>query len=120
MAHEQTTHGSGGYEKRDVNVRNLVLVTIICIIIVVVAAIWVRSFFTRVTEETVYQMVLKPGSLTLQELRTHEDEALNKYRIIDITKGIYQIPIDSAMVILSREAAASSARPVTLPEKVHY
>jgi len=109
MAHDKNTHSSGGYEKRDVSVRNLVLITIVCVIVVVVSMIWVKSFFTQVTEETVYQMVLKPGSLTLQELRAREDEALNKYRIIDLGKGVYQIPIDSAMAILAREASRGPA-----------
>lgn len=109
MAHDKKAHGSDGYEKRDVSIRNLVLITVICVIVVVVSMIWVKSFFTQVTEETVYQMVLKPGSLTLQELRAREDEALNKYRIIDLGKGVYQIPIDSAMAILAREASRAPA-----------
>jgi hypothetical protein len=109
MAHDTNAQGSGGYEKRDVNVRNLVLITIGCVIAVVASMVWVKSYFTQVTEETVYQMVLQPGSLTLQELRAREDEALNKYRIIDLGKGVYQIPIDSAMAILAREATRGPA-----------
>ena len=109
MAQQKAAHGSSGYEKRDVNVRNLVLIAVICVVIVVAAMFWVWTYFVRVTEETVYQMVLRPGSLTLQELRAHEDEALNKYRIIDLGKGIYQIPIDSAMALVAREASRGPA-----------
>lgn len=109
MAQQNTAHGSSGYEKRDVNVRNLVLIAVTCVVVVVAAMFWVWTYFVRVTDETVYQMVLRPGSLTLQELRAREDEALNKYRIIDLGKGIYQIPIDSAMAIVAREASRSPA-----------
>ena len=58
MAHDKNAHGSGGYEKRDVSVRNLVLITIICVGVVVVSMVCVKSFFTLVADETVYQMVL--------------------------------------------------------------
>ncbi|PWB73658.1 hypothetical protein C3F09_04960 [candidate division GN15 bacterium] len=105
MAQEPASYSPSGYEKRDVNIRLIVLVTVVCVAVIVASLFWIKSFFTRVTEETVYQMVLKPGSLTLKELRAHEDQALSTYQIIDRSKGIYQIPIDSAMAILARERA---------------
>lgn len=100
----QQTPPSAGYEKRDVNVRNLILIAVLCVVIIVVAVAWVRVYFIKISEEEIYQSVLKPGSITLQELRAKEDNVLNTYRIIDPSKGIYQIPIDRAMELLADEA----------------
>lgn len=111
MTQQHAAHESGGYDKQDVSIRRLVLISVMCMVVIVVASIWVRSYFIQVTEETIYEMVLKPGSLSLQELRTREDDVLNNYRIIDSTKGIYQIPIDSAMAIVAREAATRLTKP---------
>ncbi len=37
----------------------------------------------------------------LKQLRAREKEALTSYKLLDSGKGIYQIPIDSAMKILT-------------------
>lgn len=39
----------------------------------------------------------------LARLRTREKEGLTSYKLLDAEKGIYQIPIDSAMKILMDE-----------------
>jgi len=105
MAQQETPHGSDGYEKRDGNIRKRALIAVICIVATIAGIFLVRSYIIRATEEPVSQLAPKPGALTLQELRAREDDVLSEYRVVDPAKGIYQIPIDSAMAIIAREAA---------------
>ena len=101
------THSDSGYEKRDVNVLKLGLIALVCVILLASAAGWVWTYFVRVSEETMYKTQLQPGSLTLDQLRAHEDSVLYRYGIVDTAAGTYQIPIDSAMKLLAAEAGKS-------------
>ena len=101
----QITHGSGeGYEKRDVNVRMTLLVAIIIVVFIGVCLVYLSDQFTRDKEEMVYDMVLKPQSVTLRELRASETQTLTSYKLLDPAKGIYQIPIERAMQLMADEA----------------
>ncbi len=93
-----------GYEKKDVNAgRILMFVGLTAAILVVI--IWLLSdYFTATTEEQIYEAQLKPESAALRELRAREEETLGSYKLLDSTKGTYQIPIDRAMKVMAEEA----------------
>ncbi len=101
------THGASGYEKQDVNILKLSLIALVCLIILIASASWVWTYFARVSEETIYQFQLKPGSLTLDQLHAREDSVLTGYRILNADSGKYQIPVDSAMKLLAAESGKS-------------
>ena len=96
---------SGGYEKRDVNVKNIAWFTLISIIVLAILLVMVNEWFIKTKEDLYYEMVLKPKNPELSKLRAHEDSVMNSYGIADST-GAFRIPIDSAMALVAAEAAA--------------
>lgn len=99
-----------GYEKQDASVRSLVGVIVVSVIVLVIAVVILYDYFISVREEVVYENVLQPESPDLKKLHAAEAEVLTSYRLLDSTKGTYQVPIDSAMALLAREAAGTQAR----------
>jgi hypothetical protein len=98
-----------GYEKRDLNARLIVIVALIALILLAASVYVVDEFFQISKEEQIEKVVLQPVSAQLRELRSHEDEVLSTYQVIDATNGIYQIPIDRAMEILANQAYQNQA-----------
>lgn len=95
---------SSGYEERDVNIGRIALIGIGCVIILAVSLFLVDQYFIITKEKDIQEVVLKPQSVTLRELRSREDEILNSYKLMDTSKGIYQIPISRAMDLLAQNA----------------
>jgi hypothetical protein len=93
-----------GYETHDLSVRLIVVVALIAILFLVGAAYLINEIFMISKEKLIEDVVLKPVSVPLRELRSHEDEVLNSYKVIDADDGIYQIPIQKAMEILANRA----------------
>jgi cytoskeletal protein RodZ len=96
--------GSGGYEKKDVNVKVIILVAVIIIALIVVFIAWIDSLYQVTRDETIQTNVLAPQSDTLMELRAHEAQVLNSYKLLDASTGKYQIPIDRAMQLIAERA----------------
>jgi beta-lactamase regulating signal transducer with metallopeptidase domain len=92
-----------GYEKRDVNVKKLVLWGIVGIVIVVISLVAIREYFLITKEDYYYRAVEKPRSRELMELRERETKELNSYELLDEEKGIYRIPIKRAMELIVEE-----------------
>jgi hypothetical protein len=101
---ENIEHNSG-YEKRDVNIKSMILVGILIISFVVVSLIFINEIFMMEKEQIIYETVLRPESVTLQELREKENNVLENYKLLNDTTGVYQIPIERAMEIVAEEAA---------------
>ena len=59
-------------------------------------------------ESAVYDSVLSKESKELAELRAYEQETLNNYKLLDAEKGIYQIPVQRAMQLLTEEYSGSN------------
>jgi len=98
----QHQQGSSGYEERDVNIGRIALIGIVCVILLALSLFFVDQYFIITKEKDIQEIILKPQSVTLREVRTREDEILNSYKLIDSAKGVYQIPISRAMEILAQ------------------
>ena len=96
---------SAGYEKKDVSVTAIVLGSVFTVALIVFFVILLDSFFVFNKEKYIYDNVLNVKSAELEEVNKAADLKLNNYGIIDEEKGIYQIPIDSAMQIVVDEYA---------------
>lgn len=107
--HSHPSHPSG-YEKQDTSVRSLVTVIVVSVVVLVIAVALLYNYFITVREEVVRENVLEPQSPDLQALHASEDKVLNAYKLLDGEKGTYQVPIDSAMVILARQTAGTNTR----------
>ncbi len=112
-------HGGKDFERRDVDVKSIILTIVIGAVMFVTILIGVSEYFLMATEEQVTNSVLKPPSSALRDLRAQEDEILNSYKVIDASKNIYRIPIGEAMKLITEEAyqAQSNARKETKPKK---
>ena len=96
-------NNTAGYEKRDVKLVSLAVVSIIMIFVVIVTVIFLFDYFIAVKEEMIYNIDLKQESKELIELVTQENEILSSYKIFDAENGIYYIPIEKAMQLLVEE-----------------
>ena len=107
---ESTSHGSGGYEKKDTSARSILIVAVISVVIVVISVILMNELFVATREELVDEMVLRPESAALRDLRAREAATLYSYDVVDSTRGIYRISIDRAMKLMAEEAYAQQAQ----------
>lgn len=109
----QADHSPGdgpGYETRDVDVRRIFFLILAGIAVLVVILLTLNAYFAYVAEEEIYEMVLRPESQVLIELRQNEDRILNSYGVVDSVSGVYRIPIDSAMKEILREEGITTDR----------
>lgn len=100
----ESPHDSGvDYEKKDVNVLRVGIAAVLAAIVVVTTVVVVKEAFIFESEDQIEDVVLKPQSVTLRELRATEDKELGSYAVIDSTTGTYRIPVDRAMELLADE-----------------
>jgi hypothetical protein len=93
-----------GYERTDVNLNKIIGITLGSLALLVVILIVLTQYFTSYKEQRIYEVVLKPESAALRDLRAQEDKLLNSYEVIDKEKGQYRIPIRRAMELTAEEA----------------
>ena len=105
--HDAAEHSDTGYEKKDVNLRQIILGAALIIGVIVLILVLLTQYFVVVKEEQVYDAVLKPESAALRELRAREAEVLNSYKLLDSAGGVFQIPIRRAMELMADEAFRS-------------
>jgi hypothetical protein len=98
-----------GYEKTDVNVTKIVGIAIVIVVFLAAILVFLNEFFIFEKEEMVSEAAQQVSS-KLRELRAHEDEVLNSYKVLDAKNGIYQIPIDRAMKLVADEAYKNSVK----------
>lgn len=92
------------YEKEDVAIGRLGLWAFGLVVVIVLILWGLNAFFFAARERQVYEYVLQPVSADLRALKARENETLYSYKVLDAEKGIYQIPIDRAMKLLSEES----------------
>lgn len=113
-----TSAGTDGHERKDVDVPALFTIAFLmllsCIVIFILVTLTMRYFnahepavtagqanvpATRAEEFPQPRLEVKPGA-TLAELRAAEDADLNSYGWIDRNTGTVRIPIDRAMQLI--------------------
>ena len=99
------SNNPSGYEKKDVNIKAIVLTGVFTVVFIVVALVLLNEYFIAEKESLIEEVVLKPESVQLSDLRAVEEETLTTYKLIDSTKNIYRIPIEQAMEIISRQSS---------------
>ena len=106
-------HGSGGYEKKDVNVKGIILAAIAIVAIIVASLVIVDQYVRSQNEQAIFENRLEPENPQLLELRRYEDAELNACKRLDSVKGWYQIPIDRAMELVAQERKDNKQAPVS-------
>lgn len=105
----QTPDAGDGYDRHDINVRWVAAVAIIVIIVIAGSVLALFEYFAYEKERQIYELVLKPESEMLLELRALEEKTLSTYELKDTVTGIYRIPIDSAIQLMADENARSAS-----------
>lgn len=108
-----TEHGSAGYEKKDVNVRAVILAAVVIVVIIVASLVLVDQYVTYQSEQAVLENRLKPDNPQWLELRRHEDTELTAYKRLDSVKGWYQVPIERAMELVAQERKDHKQAPIS-------
>ena len=90
-----------GYEKKDVNVRFVIGISLVSIIVFVLILILLSDYFIATQSEITYETQLQPVSVMLDEILGEEEEILTTYKVLDAEKGVYRIPIERAIKLLS-------------------
>ncbi len=98
---------SAGYEKKDVNVKQLTIVGFAIIAFLAISMVLLNEYFLIEKEAVVYDEVLKPKSISLAELQARENKVLTSYQLVDSTKQVYSIPIADAMELYLKENSSS-------------
>jgi len=93
-----------GYEKQDVNVGRMLIVTAMAIVFTLAVVLLMNEYFLYEKETIIDEVVLAPESKALRELRAREDRELHSYAVVDTTNGVYRIPIERAMDLVADEA----------------
>ena len=66
----------------------------------------IQQYFDHIWSEAVYEKVLAPPSELLHEVRGRDDWNLTHYMYMDKPSGQVRIPVDRAMELMLRDAAA--------------
>jgi hypothetical protein len=100
-------HAGAGYEKSDVAIGRLVLVTLASVIFTVTVIVVLFQYFSVEREAQFQKVVYAPESVPLRELRAQEDAVLGSYGVVNDSLHQYRIPIERAMELVANEAFAN-------------
>lgn len=75
-------------------------------ILLVMTILAIQQYFDHIWNEAVYQKVLAPPSEQLREVRGRDDWNLTHYLYMDKASGQVRIPVDQAMDLILKDAAA--------------
>jgi hypothetical protein len=114
MTHEEHRHHQDlqgvDYERRDVDIKTTGLVGVIIVLVISVFLLFINEYFMSVKEDTLMQMSYAPENPKLRDLHAQETLTLTTYKIIDTSKGVYQIPIARAMELMVNETYSTAKK----------
>jgi hypothetical protein len=97
-------HTKPGYEKRETSALKIGVFIILSLTVLLIIVVIANQMFVLSKESLYYETVLSPESKALREQKSREDKLLDSYESIDSENGIYRIPIDRAMKLMTEEA----------------
>ena len=97
-----------GYERKDIDVRTVAKMTLLTIVVITVMIVGLIEYFVIFAEDIVYEQVLQPKSIQLQELENSDYQILNSYAVTDSVNRRFRIPIERAMELEAQEAFKQS------------
>lgn len=92
----------------DPSAYRIAVVGVVGAVLVFAAIVWLQALFYRAERAEVERKTYSEAPEELSRVRAEQLEALNSYRWIDRESGVVSIPIERAMELVAREAAASS------------
>lgn len=95
-----------GFDHSEPNAKVIVAFAIGSAILLIMTIMALQSYFNHIWEKAVYDKILAPPSNMLVQLHQREDWNLTHYGYLDKKAGVVRIPLDRAMELFSKEAAA--------------
>jgi hypothetical protein len=89
-------------------------------ILLVLTIFAIQQYFEHIWNEAVYEKILAPPSEQLREVRGRDDWNLSHYMYMDKASGQVRIPVDQAMDLILKDAAAGKTfypAKATVPKK---
>jgi len=115
---EHNTHGAGGYERTDANVRGLTGFAVGLVLLMLVGMFAMRMFYVQMAEHQVRtdpalsplaaqlpdhppdpRLQVMPAA-DLQQIRAEEQEKLTSYGWVEPNAGVVRIPVERAMELV--------------------
>ncbi len=76
--------------------------------VAVTGVVMLNNHFGSVREDVSFEQVAEDTLMSLEEVRTAEDEILTSYELVDTAAGVYRIPLERAIEIVAEESNPSS------------
>lgn len=108
MSEQEIRHADPreGFDHSEPNAKVIVAFAIGSAILLVITIMALQSYFNHIWEKAVYEKILAPPSEMLIQLHQREDWNLTHYGYLDKKDGVVRIPVDRAMELFEKEAAA--------------
>jgi len=95
-----------GFDRAEPSAGAIATFAIGSLILLVLTILAIQQYFDHIWSEAVYEKVLAPPSEQLREVRGRDDWNLTHYMFMDKASGQVRIPIDQAMELNLKDAAA--------------
>ena len=102
---DKNDKNNAGYENRDVNIFMVIGASVLLVVLLIVILVFLIDYFVESKEQMIYETQLRPESADLNSLLAADEEELTSYKVLDIERGVYRIPVDRAMELLVKEAS---------------
>jgi hypothetical protein len=109
-AHDTQNDHPSGYEKQDTSIRAVLITTLVTLAVITIAVVALWDYYIATREAVIFEQSLAPESEQLIQLQKLEDSLLTTYEFVDSTSGVYRIPIERAMELLTDEASGTARR----------
>src|SRR5208282_3048944 len=109
-----------GFDRAEPSVGAIFGFAIGSLILLVITIFAIQQYFDHIWNEAVYEKVLAPPSEQLREVRGRDYWNLTHYLYMDKASGQVRIPVDQAMDLLLKDAAAGKTfypAKATVPKK---
>ena len=107
-----------GYDAEDPKSRFVGVFMAASVLALVLMLLGLQAYYDRVKEQQVYIKQLAPVAEDLRNVRAREESELHSYRYIDRNRGTVRLPIERAMELFVKEAAAGKFAYPTHPAPV--
>ena len=101
---------SSGYEKKDANVKHLVIIFAASVLFLVISIVVLNELFLVEKEALIQEEVLAVPSEDLNKLHEREQAELTSYKKNDSIPDQYRIPIERAMELVVQESNSPGAQ----------
>jgi hypothetical protein len=95
-----------GFDRAEPSAGAIAIFAVGSLFLLVLTILAIQQYFDHIWNEAVYQKVLAPPSEQLREVRGRDDWNLTHYMFLDKPSGQVRIPIDQAMELNLKDAAA--------------